>query len=201
MTDDYFQTDLFAEPPALSEITKPVPGLAIEPINEQRRALVIERTTQFCHLAESLYRLRLPDLRVNFDLSGATAGLFEVHGSAVRVRYNPWIFAKFFQDSLDNTVPHEVAHFVVHQRYRRRMKPHGSQWRQVMADFGADPAVTFHYDLTGIPTRRQRAHRYLCGCREHDVSTTRHNRVQRGQAQYNCVICAGRLEYAPLQID
>lgn len=196
MTENVYQGDLFDfAPPA--EVSQDPVSFTVEPIGDRQQAEVVERTAYFCHLAERLYRLRLPDLRVDFDLTGTTAGLFEVHGKAVRVRYNPWIFARYYRDSLDNTVPHEVAHFVVHQRYRRRMKPHGAQWRAVMADFGANPEVTFRYDLSGIPTRRQRVHRYLCGCREHELSSTRHNRVQRGAARYACVSCAGPLQYAP----
>jgi len=58
--------------------------------------------------------------------------------------------------------------------------------------------VTFDLDLEGVPQRRQSTHPYQCGCRVHELSSTRHNRIQRGRGQYQCVNCRGVLVYAPV---
>ncbi len=179
------QGDLFA-------VCTPAP---LRPIDEATRQRVRQQTEHYCRLAERLFKCTLPPLPVSFDLKGTCSGMFVAHGDKVRVRYNPWIFARYLDDSLNNTVPHEVAHFVVHQRYKRRVKPHGPQWQKVMAAFGVRPEVTSRYDLSDIPQRRQRSHTYECGCREHALSTTRHNRVQRRSAQYTCISCGDRLVY------
>jgi SprT protein len=55
--------------------------------------------------------------------------------------------------------------------------------------FGVEPRRTCSYDLEGIPQRRQQRHTYRCGCREHQVSTVRHRRIQQGRAQYLCRSC------------
>ena len=124
--------------------------------------------------------------------------MFKILGKQRVIRYNPWIFAKYYEESLRGTVPHEVAHYIVHEVYPRRgTKPHGWQWRELMARFGADPGVTFDRDLAGVPQRSQRRHRYFCGCQVHEVSTTRHNRVQRRRVRYHCCSCDGLLVFVP----
>jgi SprT protein len=134
---------------------------------------------------------------VLFDLKGSSAGMFKVHGRRRWIRYNPWIFAKHFEENLADTVPHEVAHYVVHEVFGgRRVKPHGREWRLLMKAFGANPRATFDLDLEGVPQRRQRTHPYRCECRGHQVSTTRHNRVMRGTGRYLCRHCDGELVYA-----
>lgn len=170
----------------------------IEPIGDAQRRQVLERTEFFIASAEQLFERRFERIPVHFDLRGSTAGMFKLHGKHCQIRYNPWIFAKYFAENLHETVPHEVAHYIVHKLYvARRVKPHGVEWRRVMAAFGIDPAVTFDLCLDGVPQRRQRTHRYHCGCRVHELSSTRHNRVQRRRGQYQCQVCGGLLVYSP----
>tara|TARA_R110002110_G_scaffold406421_1_gene626427 strand:- start:249812 stop:250438 length:627 start_codon:yes stop_codon:yes gene_type:complete len=169
----------------------------VEPINDLQQAQVKERTMHFIEAAQALFGREFKSVPVLFDLRGRSAGMFKVYGRERWIRYNPWIFAKYFDVNLRDTVPHEVAHFVVHELYgRRRVLPHGEEWQAVMAAFGADPGVTFDLDLSGIPQRRQNRHRYHCGCREHQVTTTRHNRIQSKAALYQCRSCGGTLRYA-----
>lgn len=168
----------------------------IAPIGEDRRRQVREATARYIALAAAKLGRPLAEVAVGFDLRGTTAGMFRVRQGRPEIRYNPWIFAKYWEENLQGTVPHEVAHFVVHELYpRRRIRPHGAQWRAWMAFFQADPAVTFNLDLSGVPQRRQRTHSYRCACREHALSSTRHNRVLRGTGSYCCRYCRGRLEY------
>ena len=169
----------------------------IEPIEETRRQQVLERTEYFIGLAEEVLERPFERIPVLFDLRGSTAGMFRVHGQKREIRYNPWIFAKYWQVNLDGTVPHEVAHYIVHEIYGLgKVRPHGEEWQALMQFFGADPEVTFKADLEGIPQRRQRTHPYRCDCREHQVSTTRHNRIRKGSGTYLCRYCNGRLVYS-----
>lgn len=169
----------------------------VEPIGlpEQRR--VVAATEHYVLRAGAIFGRGFRQVPVLFDLGGRTAGMFKLVGRRGWIRYNPWIFGKYFEENLCDTVPHEVAHFVVHELYGSRgIKPHGRQWRGVMEHFGADQGVTFNLDLEGVPQRQQRTHPYRCGCRVHDVSSTRHNRVLRGQGSYYCRLCGGGLAYA-----
>jgi SprT protein len=170
----------------------------VAPIDAAGRQRVVAETARFITRGEALFEQRFRPVVVRFDLSGATAGMYRIEGRRSCIRYNPWLFGKYFEDNLRATVPHEVAHYLVHQVFGwGKVKPHGAEWRAVMAWFGADPSVTCNYDLQGIPRRRQRTHPYRCACREHLISTTRHNRVQHGTGAYRCSYCRTDLVYAP----
>jgi SprT protein len=168
----------------------------VDPINREQRNEVRLETARYITLAEALLGRDFARVPVRFDLRGTTAGMFKADGDSCWIRYNPWIFGKYYRENLADTVPHEVAHYIVHvTRGRRRVKPHGPEWQALMEAFGADPSVTFNLDLSGIPQRRQRTHAYLCACRHHDVSTTRHKRIERGVV-YLCRYCNENLVYA-----
>lgn len=171
--------------------------MLVEPIAQAQECEVLERTENYIVQAEQHFERTFDRIPVLFDLKGQTAGMFKMLGERRWIRYNPWIFGKYFTENLSDTVPHEVAHYIVHEVYGRRGgKPHGPRWQALMAHYDADPGVTFNLNLEGIPQRRQRTHPYWCGCRPHDVSTTRHNRILRGAGRYYCRACDGELVYA-----
>lgn len=173
----------------------------VEPIGRVQQAQVLEETERYLREAEAIYQRSFDRIPVLFDLKGQTAGMFKMLGKERWIRYNPWIFAKYFEENLRDTVPHEVAHYVTHEVYAGRTgKPHGPRWQRVMAHFDADPGVTFNLDLAGVPQRRQKTHPYWCGCRAHEVSTTRHNRIVKGVGRYFCRACEGELLPVPQQM-
>ena len=170
----------------------------IEPISAAQQTAVVDLTATYVARAEAIFQRSFAPVEVHFDLPGGCAGMFKVHGKACWIRYNPWLFAKYFDDNLYGTVPHEVAHYIIHKVYdMRRVRPHGSEWRALMHKFEADAAVTCDFELTGIPQRRQRRFAYQCDCRSHELSTRRHNTVLRGKAQYHCLKCKAQLN--PIQ--
>ncbi len=112
------------------------------------------------------------------------------------IRYNPYIFSKYFEDSFTTTIPHEVAHYVTDIIYGlKNIKPHGEEWKAVMHAFDADASVTANYDLSGIPVSRQTLFTYQCDCREHQLSTIRHNKIKKRRYQYYCNYCKQTLHY------
>ncbi len=166
----------------------------IEPIDETRKAQVVALTKDYTALAERILERRFAPVDVSFDLIGSSSGMFRVSGRRCEIRYNPWIFAKYFEESLSGTVPHELAHYIVHRVYGlHRVRAHGPEWQAIMAAFGADARVTDDHDLSGIPQRRQRRWLYHCGCQEHRITTRRHNRITRGKDSYLCRQCGGEL--------
>lgn len=168
----------------------------IEPIGVAEEKRVVAETARYISMAEKLYARQFPTVPVHFDLIGSSAGMFRIKGGESHIRYNPWIFAKYFEENFAGTIPHEVAHYVVHRLYGlHRVRPHGAEWRAVMRDFGADDSVTGNFDLGGIPTRRHRRFRYRCSCREHKITTRRHNKMQSGLDRYQCRLCLGELVY------
>ena len=168
-----------------------------EPIDPDQRQQVREATAEAIERASDLYGRRFAPVRVCFDLRGTSAGMYRVRRGDRCIRYNPWIFARYFDDSLIVTVPHEVAHYVTDCLHGlSRVRPHGPEWRGVMRALGAPPRVTGCYDLSGLPLRRQRRFDYRCECRRHQLSAARHNRVQRGEVAYHCRECRTAIVYA-----
>ncbi len=166
----------------------------IEPIDDRRREQVRAHTWEFITRASRIYERNLPPVPVVFDLKGRAAGMYRTHNRSRVIRYNPYIFAKYFSDNLATTVAHEVAHYVVDVLYHAdRVKPNGVEWQQVMLSLGAEPRVTGSYDLSGIPVRKQTRHDYQCDCMTHQISAARHNRILGGKAHYYCRRCQSSL--------
>ena len=166
----------------------------IEPISEFQMRQVEAATERCIEKASQLYGRCFDTITVDFDLKGKCAGMYQVKGRSRRIRYNPWLFAKYFEDSLNDTVIHEVAHYVVDCLYGlRRVKPHGVEWKRVMVDLGAEPKATGSYDLTGIPVRQYAKFAYKCGCRTHKLTSLRHKKILKRRAQYRCQFCHGFL--------
>ena len=166
----------------------------VEPIDAQRQQRVCAVTDEYIARASQIFERELPPIPVMFDLRGRAAGMYKAHKRERVIRYNPYIFAKYFSDNLATTVPHEVAHYVVDMLYHAaRVKPHGTEWQHVMLSLGAEPRATGNYDLSGIPVRKQKRHGYQCDCMTHQISSARHNRILAGTARYYCRRCQSSL--------
>ncbi len=167
-------------------------------LSDRQLRRIIDATRRHIGIAEQALAKRFPPLEIRFDVSGQAWGYYVRRGEHRCIRYNPYLFARHFDTGLAQTVPHEVAHFIVDcQHQRRRVKPHGPEWRAVMALFGVDnPSATHRDDLSGVPVRRQRRFDYRCRCGVVPLSATRHYRHLRGQASYYCRRCGEQLRPA-----
>jgi SprT protein len=160
------------------------------------RRLVVEQTASRIEQASDLFARNFSVIPVLFDLRGRAAGMYRVRNAERVIRYNPFIFERYFEDNLAQTVPHEVAHYVADIVYGfRNIRPHGPEWKQIMQFFGADTRATSQYNLDGLPVRRYRQFQYRCRCREHALTSRRHNRIERNEVRYFCNHCGGRLRF------
>jgi SprT protein len=171
--------------------------MTIEPIDAGRQAIVRQATEHCLCRAGVLWRCEFEPIPVTFDLAGRSAGMYRVRHGRRSIRYNPWLFAKYFEENVAVTVPHEVAHYVTDVLYGlHQVRPHGEQWQAVMRSLGVEPRATGDYDLTGVPVRRQRRFAYACACSTHRLSARRHNKVHCGEVLYRCRRCGGALVYS-----
>ena len=171
--------------------------MPIAPIDAGQQWAVRQATDSCLRRAGEICRREFAPIPVSFDLSGRSAGMYLVRHGRRCIRYNPFLFAKYFEDNLAVTVPHEVAHYVTDMLYGlTRVRPHGMEWQAVMRALGAEPRACADYDLAGVPVRRQRRFAYACGCATHRLTTQRHNKVHRGEALYRCRRCGGPLVFA-----
>lgn len=167
----------------------------LKPILESQKQAVVAETNRRIDEAGILFNMSLPYLPVTFDLKGKCAGMYKAVGDHRLIRFNPWLFAKYFEESFSNTVPHEVAHYVVHMMWGSKgIKPHGREWRDIMLALGVSPKATNNYDLDGVPKRSYRRYRYRCGCKMHELTIIRHKKIVHQGARYYCKSCHGILE-------
>ncbi|MBN1378366.1 MAG: SprT-like domain-containing protein [Gammaproteobacteria bacterium] len=167
-------------------------------LNDTQQTQVRALTRQYIQKASIYAKCSTPEIKITFDLRGAAAGLYCVRSGRPEIRYNPYIFARYYDDNLANTIPHEVAHYVADLLFgARNIKPHGSEWRKIVVALGACTQRTHHYDLTGIPRRSEQQYIYICNCREHKISSRRHNRINRGKMRYRCQLCNAELIIKP----
>lgn len=152
--------------------------------------------------ADQLFAIRSKAVEIVFNLKGRSAGMYRVKRNIIchkrEIRYNPYIFSKYFDDNFKTTIPHEVAHYVSDIIYGlNNIRPHGKEWKTIMHAFGADAAVTANYDLTGIPLKNRTLFTYHCACRKHQLGTVRHNRIKKNRTQYFCKACKQVLQPKP----
>ena len=84
----------------------------IAPITEQQMAEVKSVTLDYIALAQQIYKKSFPSIPIVFDLRGKCAGMYRRNGRDQCIRFNPWLFAKYYQHSIGQTIPHEVAHYI-----------------------------------------------------------------------------------------
>lgn len=171
--------------------------------NDKSETLIAELTAAVeCTLqaAERFYSKTLPRPTLDFGLKGQCAGQMcaSQHFGAprFRLRLNLTLAKAYQQAFIEDVIPHEIAHLIIMHRYglnrrgRQKIRPHGLEWQQVMHECFQRPATLYHTFLLPAPKRRTLAtYRYKCLCREHQLSSIRHNRAQRQGVKYLCNFC------------
>jgi predicted SprT family Zn-dependent metalloprotease len=131
--------------------------------------------------AEQLARL----VRVQWSARlRSTAGM--AYPARALIRLNPRL-RDFGAEEVDRTLRHELAHLLAqHRAGRRRIAPHGVEWRRACRDLGLDDERRCH-DLP-LPRRTvARPHRYRCPACALEFNRTRP--LRRPSA---CLACCRR---------
>lgn len=166
----------------------------IEPISPHQQQQVVTETERYISIASEFFDRTIPAIPVLFDLKGRAAGMYKIQSGSRLLRFNPYLFSKYFNDNLQNTVAHEVAHYATDVLYGlKRIRPHGKEWQAIMQLFGVEAQRTHSFDLQGIPQRQQQHFPYQCDCQVYQLTTRRHNLIKKGQRRYLCRSCHGEL--------
>ena len=161
---------------------------------------VTDRTLALLKQAERHFHLAMPTIEIRFDLRGKSAGMVRFQdGKKPVVRYNLQLLSENHESFMSQTVPHEVAHVVARELFGANIRPHGAEWRKVMAFFGSEATRCHEFDTTRSVSRQLHRFSYRCTCREHQLTSIRHNRVLAGQT-YQCRICRSALTPCPPQV-
>jgi SprT protein len=175
--------------------------------NKQDETVILQQAETAIRLAEerarSFYGLKLPEASIDFSLRGRCAGQARVdRNGETSLRINRQLLWDNHDDFLTNTIPHEVAHLVVHwqaRKKRQRPRPHGSEWQAVMLDcFGLEPKRCHSYQTT--PARIvPRPFLYACNCREHRLTSIMHKKLSRSYRAL-CKACKTPIFYVRTQV-
>jgi len=129
-------------------------------------------------------KLTCPDMQFNQRGKVAASALLQKN----IIRINPSLYQSNPEYYFSDVIGHELAHIFVHQLYRRRVKPHGSEWQHMMIEvFNLSPKVTHQLDVSDVAMK---TYKYGCGCQQIDLSLIRHNKVERGKQVYVCKKCS-----------
>jgi SprT protein len=142
-----------------------------------------------------------PDFKISFNLKGNRAGTAQYSKSGNHeLRFNRRILMENGEKFLEDTVPHELAHLITYALYgvdrdykgHRRIKPHGTEWQNVMRKLGYKPTRCHNFDVE--PARKvAKKYRYSCGCKEYHLTAIRHNKILGGKSSYSCTRCGRKL--------
>lgn len=144
----------------------------------------------FIQIASRHFHYEFPTPTLSFKLRGKCAG--KAYLEQWEIRLNPILFAENQTDYLSEVIPHEIAHLVTYKLFGH-VKPHGVEWRSLMREvFHLIPKTTHSFNIQSV----QGAHfTYQCGCRQHQLTIRRHNKVMRGITNYRCTLCQQELQF------
>jgi len=124
----------------------------------------------------------LPHFDLVYFAKGKTAGFWrayrESYGRRHALEFNVEAIENHFEDMVQNTIPHEIAHMIDFHLHGRS-SGHGRRWQAIMLKLGVQPKRCHTMQLSSA--RRTKQFRYVAQCgTEIWLSTQRHNKVQRG---------------------
>ena len=142
--------------------------------------------------AEQYYLKSFQRPEVLINLRGRSAGIAELQSN--RLRFNAVLLQENEQAFLAEVVPHEVAHLLAWKLHGRGIRPHGTEWQQIMQQvFLLSPSRTHSFD---VKRSAKMGYFYTCACRDkkHALTVRRHNRILAGQG-YICTHCKSLLRF------
>jgi SprT protein len=151
----------------------------------QRVQEVAKKVAECIRLANSLYGNTLPKIKISFDLKGRVAGQAgwrTIDGvKTYYLRFNQTMMMNDGYDHLLNdTVPHEVAHYVCFILYKG-CSPHGREWQRVCKQLGGNGERCHNEEIVFA---KGKTYEYTASCgTKVRISQTLHKRLQEGQSR------------------
>jgi predicted SprT family Zn-dependent metalloprotease len=158
---------------------EPAEGLAEETIPDGRDAELEEQTRAMLLALDLPGGAKLVTVAWNARLR-STAGYARYPGWAIEL--NPRL--REFEGQVERTLKHELAHLIAYHRSgRKRIEPHGREWRQACADLGIAGEKAHHR----LPLPRNEVERKLTyACPACQTTVQRVRKFRRPTACLRC---------------
>ncbi|MCX8084226.1 MAG: SprT-like domain-containing protein [Calditerrivibrio sp.] len=150
---------------------------------------------EICRSVQRLFGFWLLDeVVINFNLKGRSAGKYIPARSEIRL--NAELLERYPEIVANDILIHEVAHHIVFRLYKKSVKPHGAEWKEICRKLDYEPRV--YHDL---PVKNSKVFKrdyiYGCKCMQYRFTSIRHNKAQRGIVYY-CKKCQNRLRFVKI---
>lgn len=154
------------------------------PISKSVQQAVQSHVERLCEIATKYLDKHITVPSISFRRSGGNAGT--AHLQRNHVNLNPIYLSDNHEEFFEQVIPHEIAHLVVYQCFGKT-KPHGKEWQAVMQNVFERPPLVRHTMET--PKGISKTFAYQCSCGPTTLTIRRHNKVIRGEQQYQCRRC------------
>lgn len=141
-------------------------------------------------IAEQFFATTFDEPQIVYRPKGSIAGSALLAKWQIQLNLN--MLLENNNEFIDEVIPHELAHLIVYKQFGR-VKPHGKEWQMVMEQIFTRQAKRTHSFNLPEQTQRNR-YAYHCQCKEHQLTTIRHQKIQRNQVQYYCKACNSELK-------
>lgn len=153
---------------------------------ESRKLQIIQRGAELVTKIENALSITLPPIDYDFlEITGRVAGRARWNRITQKatILFNPQGLLDDFEDAIENTLPHEMAHIVcmVFPRYGNN---HNRGWRRVAAFLGATPRATGVNNAIIYGSGDTYTYTDTLGG-THNVSANMHRKIQNGS---QCVV-------------
>lgn len=123
-------------------------------------------------------------VKITYNLRGKSAGQACTKGPTdYTLRFNREAIEKHWDDMVNNTIPHEVAHLIAWMVPHLKAAGHNRQWKRLCVSLGGTGARCHSYGLTSA--RKKTKYVYVINGLQCAVGVIVHNRIQRGR-RYKC---------------
>jgi len=129
-------------------------------LSDELRTKVMGAVENAYATCEQHYGRKFPRPEVRFNIRNTNGGEAWIGKNLIRL--NLTFLVENEEAFIARTVPHEVAHHVAHAVYDskphngKKVRPHGSEWKEVMGVLGLEPSVKHNYSITSLDIVHQK---------------------------------------------
>ena len=119
---------------------------------EQLQEAAQRTANAYADIANKIMGCNIPiPVPLTFDLCDTKPKWAGAAWSTMKIGINMILFEDNVSEMLNNTMPHEIGHLVVYDKFNHKgadTQGHGAEWQEVMRRLGRKPTKTHTLDVT-----------------------------------------------------